>query len=285
MDAGLKTLLSLYKFSTHGKKPISEEEIALAKKEGYLFDYPKHESHSDTLNRLTGVLAQIDPKDIANAFLFSLSTRRLEYRSALGSYYYAKAVPNHEVMKSHNEFLAAHETDRCYLCGWIGWAEKPNNLDLQYGLNFLNYERYKDGGSSIGRIHLEYALFDLEQFLKLPKVLPAKKDIEIMKKILSCVDRLDDQDKAGKLRETITKAKIFKSNKDEVSVLLGELGICGILASKNAPSYDVFFADEYQRAPVESKNDFAYPVNRWHAKDGINYKKLKEVFGDIFQTR
>ena len=279
MDKGQKTLLAMYKEYPFNKA-ISEDEIALAKEEGYLFDYPKYESHSDTINRLIRTLVQIDPKDVANAFLFSLSTRKLEYRSAFGSYYFAKAIPMHEIMKSHNETLAAMLC-HCYLCGWQAWEEDPDQVEMRYGLNLLNYMRYKYGGSPVGSLSIMYALFDLEQFLKLPAVIPTEEDTRILKEILSCVDLLNASDKAGKLRDTIIKTKAFKCNKDEVTVLLGELGISGILASKDYPSYDVFFANEYERDPAEYRNDFAYPVNRWHAWDGINTEKLKEVFGGI----
>ena len=104
----------------------------------------------------------------------------------------------------------------------------------------------------------------------------------MMREILACVGTLKPTDKAGKLREAISRAKIFRSNKNEVSVLLNILGICGILAGEDAPSYDVYFANEYERAPVEHTNDFAYQVNRWHASDGVNRERLKEVFGDGF---
>ena len=281
MDEGLKTLFALYKNISLDEMNISENELAIAKEQGYLFDYPKYETHADMLQRLSSILAQIEPKDIANAFLFSLSTRRLEYRSALGSYYYALAIPEHEFMKSHNEILAAASI-HCYLCGWSAWKDVPNKFDEKYGYNFKNYERYKYGGSVIGNTNLNYAIFDLEQFVKLPKVKPTDEDKRIFAKILSCVECLESSDKVGKLRDIIRKAKIFKTNKDEISVLLGELGICGILASDDFPSYDVYFANEYERDPVEYKNDFAYPVNRWHARDGINGKRLIEVFGEDF---
>lgn len=281
MDEGLKILYKLVKeWSLDGSK-VSDEELALAKEKGYIFDYPQYESHTDALKRTALIISQIDPKDIANAFLFSLSTRKLEYRSALGSYYYAKAVPEHEFMKSHNEELAAAFCD-CYFCNWSAWKKNPTEYDKRYELNFLNYRRYKDGGSAVGDITLNYALFDLEQFIKLPKVIPTEEDKLIFKKILSCVNQLNDSDKAGKLRDKIIKSHIFKTNKDQVSVLLGELGICGILAGKDYPSYDVRFANEYERDPVEYRNDFAYPLNRWYARDGINKNKLKEVFGDEF---
>lgn len=281
MDDGLKTLFALYKSPIRVEGDISEDEMDIAKEQGYLFDYPEYETHSDMLQRLRSIRAQIDSKDIANAFLFSLSTRKLEYRSALGSYYYAMAVPEHELMKSHNEILAA-AANHCYLCGWSSWKRVPNKADIRFGHNFDNYERYKYGGSCIGCTDINYVLFDLEQFIKLPKVQPTDEDKRIFARILSCVECLESTDKAGKLRDVIRKAKIFKTNKDEISVLLGKLGICGILASNKFPAYDVYFANEYERDPVEYKNDFAYPVNLWYARDGINYKRLFEVFGENF---
>ena len=278
MEEGLKSLFALYKGTNWSEINISQEELTAAKRQGYLFDYPEFESHSETLIRRYDLLTHIDPKDVANAFLFSLSTRKLEYRSALGSYYYLSAVPEHDFMKSHNETLAA-AGGHCYLCGWSALKTTPSRQSIKSGYNFYNWLRYKYGGIPIGTIGINYALFDLEQFIKLPKVTPTEKDKQIFRNILSCVDCLKSSDKAGKLRDTITKAKILKSNKDEVSVLLGELGICGILASNDFPAYDTYFANEYERDPVEYKNDFAYPVNRWHARDGINTEKLNAVFG------
>ena len=118
----------------------------------------------------------------------------------------------------------------------------------------FNFERYKFGG--VRHTYLDYALFDLEQFVKLPKVTPSNEDKEILQKILGCVDKLEKNQKAGKLRELISKEKIFKCNKNEISNILEILGICGILSSKEFPSYEDKFVDEYSRAPVEHKNDF-----------------------------
>ena len=278
MDEGRKTLFTLYNGTRWSEINISEEAFSVAKRQGYLFDYPKYESHSESLNRRHDFLSQIEPRDIANAFLFSLSTRKLEYRSALGSYYFLRAIPEHDFMKSHNETLAA-AGGHCYLCGWTAWETSPNRQYIKSGDNFFNWLRYKYGGSPVGNMNINYALFDLEQFLKLPKVMPAEEDTQIFMAILSCVDSLNSSDKAGRLRDTITKAKILKSNKDELSVLLGALGICGILASNDFPAYDTYFANEYERDPSEYKNDFAYPFNRWHARDGINTEKLNAVFG------
>ena len=129
---------------------------------------------------------------------------------------------------------------------------------------------------------IDYILFDIEQFLKLPKVIPSDYDREILKRILQCADKLEPSDKAGKLRDMIAKEKIFKSNKNEISSILNILGICGVLSSDEFPCYEDKFVDEYYRSPIEHKNDFDYPVNRWRASDGVNYIKFEKVFGYKF---
>ena len=166
------------------------------------------------------------------------------------------------------------------MCGWHAWSKEPNEYDLKHGLNVFNFERYKFGGV---RYHsIDYILFDIEQFLKLPKVIPSDYDREILKRILQCVDKLNPSDKAGKLRDMVAKEKIFKINKNEISSILNILGICGVLSSDEFPCYEDKFVDEYYRSPIEHKNDFDYPVNRWRASNGVNYIRFEKVFGYKF---
>jgi hypothetical protein len=264
MDEGKKILLSSF-WSSKGwsETEITDEEFELCKKQGYMFDPPVDVTHEEFFSKLDDVLDKVDPKDVANAFLFSLSTRELEYRSALGSYWYAVSIP--EKIKKENP----------YLCGWSRWSDFQ--LKRSSGYNVLNFERYKWGG--VRHTKPKYALFDLEQFLLLPKVTPKDEDIRILKEILSCVSELKPSDKVGALQKTITSKKIFSSNKSEVQIMLDILGICGVLSSADHPCYaDKFAPCDGSRDPVESKNDYAYPVNRWYAKDGINLNRLKIVF-------
>ncbi|MEE0264451.1 MAG: hypothetical protein UD936_02395 [Acutalibacteraceae bacterium] len=270
MKDGLKILLHAFCSGNSWKDgTVSQDDFEYAKQAGYMFNYPKHQTHDEVINKLYALLAKINPEDVANAFLYSLSTRKLEYRSPLGSYYYAKAIPEHKSTEDNNN-------NHCHLCGWYAWKTTPDEYDMKHGLNVFNFERYKFGG--VRHTFLDYALFDLEQFIKLPKATPNDNDIEIFKQILGCVDKLEKPDRAGKLRDLISKEKIFKCNKNEIGNILELLGICGVLASKDFPAYEDKFVNEYDRAPVEHKNDFSYPINRWTASDGINYTKLEKVF-------
>ena len=258
MEKGLKILYRMY-WNSGGwtKEEPTAEDFDLAKAEGYMFDPAPVRTHDEIFQALRAVLSRITPADVANAFLYSLSTRELQYRSALGSYYYALAIPEHTHPKQ----------SACYFCDWLPTED----------YNVLNFERFKWGG--VRHTKPEYALFDLEQFLLLPKVTPTNEDRAILKSILESVQELAPKQKAGAYRELITRKKLLKSNKSEVEILLDILGICGILSSKDAPCYCDKFVDVYHRLPIENTNDYAYPVNRWHASDGVNEEKFHQIFG------
>ena len=87
MDKGLKLLLATYwNGGMWGHKAPTAEDYEQAKAEGYMFDPTPMRTHDETLRNLRSVLNKTSAEDVAKAFLYSLSTRKLEYRSALGSY-------------------------------------------------------------------------------------------------------------------------------------------------------------------------------------------------------
>lgn len=268
MDNGLKILMATYWNSGRWwhRAPIAED-FALAKAEGYMFDPTPSITHEETLQKLKDVTSRIAPEDVASAFLYSLSTRQLHYRSALGSYYYAIAIPDH----IHDK------PGTCHFCHWMPIKTEPTPERELSGCNIFNFERYKWGG--VRHTSPEYALFDLEQFLLLPKVTPTEADWEILMSILHAMKELPPSKKAGAYRELITKKKLLKSNQSEVQMLLGILGVCGVLSGQDAPCYCDRFVDVWHRAPREHTNDYEYPVSWWHVSDGVNTDRFRKVFG------
>ena len=287
MDRGLKILLNAY-WDSKGWKggSIAAEDFVIAKNEGYMFDYPNYEPHDDALHKAKEIAGKIDKQDVANAFLFSLTTRRLEYRSALGSYYYVNSIPEHTqqgacyYINSNPEHI--HEDKKhCYICDWRAFQEDPDEYELNHGLNVLNFERHKWGG--VRHLALNYANFDLEEFIKLPKVVPTDEDVRLLRTILSISKELPLKSKAGRYIKQICSKKIIKTNKAEITVLLEILGICDVFNSNEYKGFlHSFTANNGQRDPVELTNDIDFPLNRWHASDGINLSALNEVFGLVF---
>ena len=115
-------------------------------------------SHDNVVKWLLASLTDISLENITNAFLVSLSTRRLELRSALGSFAIAKNFPAH---------VYQGEGYGCTICGEF------NNPKLPRHLRILNFKRYKWGG--VMHEWPKYVAFDLEQFAKLDKVEPLEK--------------------------------------------------------------------------------------------------------------
>ena len=250
------------------KLNISEEDYEIAKQQGYMFDYPEVISHEEYLRRLKDIVKKISKESVVNAFLYSLSTRKLEYRSVLGSYWYAVSIPEHEF----------HGEGFCPRCEWLSFESVTENEKYYKGVDVYNFERYKWGGVRFDSC--SYALFDLDQFLKLEKHEHTEEDEKILHDILACVYELSPKNKAGALRDLIVKKKILKTNKQEIFSLLNALGVCGILSSKEFPCYyDDFYHD---RDCEELTNDFLYPTNRWRASDGINTECYERVFGKPF---
>lgn len=278
MDKGKKILFKTFWNSTgYTYTDPTPEEFAIAVKEGYMFEDTQNRSHEETLIQLRQVVAQIDPTDIANAFLYSLSTRALEYRSPMGTYYYAKAVPAH----------ASHSPTHC---GWCNWTEGHCDFRVQKTKywegpwqpkhtleNASNFERYKFGGRNHNQV--QYALFDLTQFLKLPKVTPTKTDYTMLRGILRAMDELEPRRKAGAYRDLLVKKKIIPCNRYEISSLIDILGLCGILSTAEHPCPEVEFRGYLGIDPPELRSDIAYPVCWWRASDGVNEERFRKVFG------
>lgn len=271
MEQGKKILINAYWSSKGWKKfDLTDENFSIAKQQGYMFDYPEYISHKEFMIKLHNIVGMITPEQAANAFLYSLSTRKLEYRSVLGSYWYASAVPEHTFDENSHHL--------CPVCYWYGFEKNPGKNENIHGMNYnvFNFERYKWGG--VRHCMAEYALFDLEQFLKLPEVKHTPEDEKILSDILDCVKDLQPKNKSGSLQKLITQRKIIKSNKQEIDSLLDILGICGVLSSEENPCYSEEFRGVYDRNPPENTNDREYPLNWWRASNGINRKRYEIVF-------
>lgn len=92
-------------------KYITEEDFNYAKEKSVIFNREQL-THNAIFTRIKNGVSKIDKQDVVNAFLFSLSTKRLEYRSFLSSYCIGKNIIEHD-------FVACHKAKRKYLfCLW-----------------------------------------------------------------------------------------------------------------------------------------------------------------------
>ncbi|MDK8643917.1 hypothetical protein ACQRXC_27485 (plasmid) [Niallia taxi] len=263
----VKILFKRY-WSTTGwtNTQLSIKELDYAKEARIMFE-PIELSHDEIIHNVNELVNILDLKEIIEQFIASLSTRRLDLRSALGSYIVGKHLLKHT-------FTGAESY--CIYCG--SYSSKTQE---RQDLNILNFERFKWGG--IRHLDPLYIAFDLNQYTNSEKLVPTSEDYEILNKILIAINELPPEGKIRDLEKALTK--IIKSNKEEREVLLQILGYCSILSNKEYPGFINKFIPFVEREePNHYKNDWTYPVCFWTGKNGLNREALKIIFPNAIES-
>jgi hypothetical protein len=255
----LKILFDTY-WSSKGwkeKPTTSREDLAYATAAGMMFP-PRDFRHDATVQEVITLRDQIKPRDVADAFLASLTSQRLDLRSALASYAIARHLPEHKFVRSENR-----DQRDCAVCG------EPRDPQLEQDVNVLNFERFKWGG--VRHLNLYYVAFDLGRFAETQPLKPTVEDRAVLKAILDVARNADAKLISAKLQKEI--APLVAGNKDVRGKLLEILGIAGVLVPKDYPNFfDSFVGFEEIN---ESYGDEEYPVCWWRGSDGVNDKAVK----------
>ena len=245
------------------ERHLSEEDFEYAKSAGVMFDSVES-NHDQFVRQLAHLVSKCDKTAIANAFLASLSSRRLDWRSALGSYAVFRSMKPHVAPAGQLS------------CGHCGMYVKQEPLDL----NVLNFERLKWGG--VRHLHVEYALLDLTLFNQSSAAAPTSKDIDIFWELISACREAGDEVTSSSLHKSLPRS--LKGNKAEKDTLVAILGFTGVLGTTVHPGFDSTFVPANARElPNRRFVDMSYPACWWTGTEGVNEKALTEFFGHIAQ--
>lgn len=242
---------------------VAPEEFDLAKRAGYMFD-PSSITHDEANERARDEVRRVTRFELARAFAASLSTRRLEYRSALGSYALGRLLPEHAA-------TAFRPSPYCRICGTLAGEQSVD-------WNVLNFERHKWGGVRHGLP--EYIQFDLRLFGRLEEVVPTETDWSILRAVLRAAASQPHDARPGDLTKALRG--LFPANEAERRVVVEILGYTGILSPAARPSpFDVFIAVGERDTPPSAKNDWAYPASWWRGHDGVRADAVSYWFPEI----
>lgn len=271
MDKKARDILFRTYWSGKGWKEgraTNPDDFQYAKKMGLMFD-PLTIGHDECVEKVMEIAETITPEQVVKAFLSSLSTRRLDWRSGIASYYIAKLFPAHQYMPvasgySFQDKKPIVTSYTCEICknlkyGIIG-SEKYVNRDL----NVMNFERIKWGGVRHG--DLLYTYFDLEQFQKEQITEPTTTDVAIFQNILEAICSCKPGDYPSVLRDKLKEIPDLKSNQSERAVMIEILACIGVLAPQ---SYD---------RPEKGKHDWTF-ATFWRGEDGYDEKVVEQYFG------
>ena len=98
MDKRAKNILFETYWSSKGwkdERTTAPDDFIYAKEKGLMFN-PLTISHDDCIDQIIEIVNSISSDQVVKAFLSSLSTRRLDWRSGIASYYIAKLIIPHK---------------------------------------------------------------------------------------------------------------------------------------------------------------------------------------------
>ena len=224
---------------------------------GYLFE-PAVLRHDEVVDELTTTGAS-PLRDAVQAFVASLSARRLFLRPFLPSAVVAATLPKHRFVLGRSG---------CSVCGL---AEKAT-VDL----NVLNFERHKWGG--VRHLDLGFVWFCLRRLEAEGGGEPGGPDEQLLLGVLDQLRQLP----AGVSSTTAEAAlRTLKSNKDERLALIESLAVCSVLEDPEHPGFLFRFVNEDdRRLPDQRFADRGYPAAWWKSDHGLNEAAVTFLFGD-----
>jgi hypothetical protein len=258
-ERAVKILLNAYWTPAGWRRQpaLQPEDFAYAKAKGLMFD-PVSLTHDDAVSMAISSREAVSQEQVVAAFVSSLSSRRLDLRSALGSY----AVIRH--LNSHRPIP---NSSQCEICG----ASDRQDIDL----NILNFERIKWGG--VRHEQIAYVGFDLRQLARMGLIKPTQEDWDILRGILETARALPSDAKLPSLVRALSP--ILTSNGDERRMLISILGLCGILVDVTLPDFRRRFVPSHSRVrPSHGTNDWPYPVQWWTGACGVQEKAVADWF-------
>lgn len=269
VDKRALTILSATYWSSSGWKehritPAADFEYAKAA--GIMFD-PIQVTHDQTIDWAFRSRSGVSQEDVVRGFLTSLSSRRLELRSALASFAVLRNFPPHSwrQVERHGR--------QCPVCGAYSGTE-TQSADL----NVLNFERFKWGG--VRHEDPLYAAFDLERFNQADVPDPTDNDLVILRQIIQISASMPKGTSLADLAKAL--APTLPSNDAERRTLIGILGFCGVLQDPQKPGYREGFPpySERERTPWH-KDDWPYPVQWWNGAQGVSSEAIMDWFPRI----
>jgi len=241
------------------KPSTSTTDLAYGKAHRLLFDDVTL-THAEVNAWLQRALADVTAATVTDAFIASLSSGRLDLRSALASWVYGRFAKPHALVRWHSG------DDLCRVCG-----HRPR---VKHDLSLLSFERHQFGG--VRSKDAEYIAFDLTELMAAPKKPPTDEDASIFRRII---------DAAGRVKPTGNHADLNRAIKTVVAggagargKILQTLAYCGVLEDPAHVGFAHGGMSHYDLNQAGRGTDIGYPLEWWRGTHGVNQANLKRLF-------
>ena len=256
----------------------SGEERELCIKNGVLWE-KEPVTHDEMISQIKRTAEKISLPKAAKAFLYSISSHDLRYRTILSSLVWAMSLPRHECEPSDvHRFIGTYD---CKICG----CEFTPSDDLTFSDEIrYHYDRLVPRIELMDICCAQYVLCDMEYFLTLPDVEPCDDDIDMLNRIFGLAGEITSANKVNALVKLMSSDLSLGLTAGDAYSVIGVLAACGIFDTPEHKSFRSGFVACRDRGFVYER-DIYYPLNFWRGKHGINYGALKDIFGDEISER
>lgn len=214
----LRPLMKMFWWAEGWREPpVPPPNLAEVIAADLMFAQPRSDTHDGWVAAARKAAATVTAEQVGDAFLESLTSRRLDLRSALGSYAVARALREHD-------FQAARGSGWCAVCELYPEVEED--------LNTFNFERFKWAG--VRRTDIAYVAFDLEQFANAPRTGATADDRRLGKEIITTLRALPERTMIGKAAAAV---RLVPGNKDERENLVEILATAGVWRTPARTAY------------------------------------------------
>ncbi|MEV7972378.1 hypothetical protein [Cellulomonas sp. NPDC089187] len=270
MDAKAKRILRSTYWKNGGWRPESEwvvspEDFAYAQAQGVMFD-PVFWTHDECVAAVQIHRRPEMAARVGAGLLASLSTRRLDWRSAAASWEIVRDLPDHPYQALESGQIRdgldgpMRPTFTCAQCQ--AHAVIPMTAPCAVDRNVLNFERITWGG--VRHQNLDYLRFDLDTFAAQPPSQPVADDRRLLTDLLDVVARIEPTATAG----TLTRALrgIVPGPTAELRGLVEILAVAGVLRPQSMDR------------SVHSRSDWGSAAGQWRGSDGYDRNRVAELF-------
>ena len=147
----------------------------------------------------------------------------------------------------------------------------------------MQYSRIYEGGY-LGEMGPMVSSFLLREFNKMPKVTATKGDYQLFIDSLMLSGQLQPERKIGAYKEILQKSKILPLKIKEYQPYLDILGYLDILhTDEHRGITKKFIRAQDMEEAEEYKNDYGYPVRFWRVENGVDWKRVHELFDSLFE--
>ena len=251
--------------------------------EGTLKLYEKKYPHEKAVKYAKELAKSINKKEAAKAFLYGVSRGKPEYVGALPCLYYAENLPKHDFEPYYVGAFGTEpdkkifDNDTCNVCNYN--AAEKHDKDAFYSVNCKMLHMYFTGCPALF-ITLNSAILYLEEYKRLPAPDYREEDRETFFRLLDFMEKQPENCTPSKLRDAIKKSGIINTTKYRIGSILDALGYLNILHSPKGKGYAAAHTTEREMEdPDVIRTDFAFPVNLWKGKYGVDREYAERIFG------